>query len=218
LTEELQTLHERVLAMGRLVQGCLAMAVRALIERDSDATTTIIAGDDDIDRFQVEIDDRCFTLLALQHPTAVHLRTIVAATKVSGDLERVGDLVANIAKATKRYLSQPPLMPIEEIGRMADLSQSMLRDALEAFVSQSVEAARAVLNREDALDQLQAEVFNELLTSMWHDRRTAEPALDLVRISRHLERIGDHATTIAEDVIFIVAAHDMRHHLPATAL
>jgi len=209
--EELNNLKQRLAAMGRLVEERMRLAIRALIDRDVSATRTVIDGDREIDHLQVEIDESCFTLLALHQPVAVDLRSIVAAVKINSDLERVGDLAVNIAEATQRYLSHPPMKTLVDIQRMADLAQAMLHDALDSFVTQSVAAAQSVLNRDDALDELKMEVFREFLSYMLADARTIAAALNLILVSRHLERVGDHATNIAEDVIFIVSAQDVRH-------
>ena len=160
----------------------------------------------------IEIDNRCFTLLALHQPMATDLRAIVAAVKINTDLERVGDLAVNIAEAARRYAVHPPVKKLIDIPRMAVIAQTMLRDALDAFVRQDVELAQHVLNEDDKLDSLKTQIFRELLTYMLQDPATIEPALDLILVSRHLERIGDHATNVAEDVIFIVSARDVRHH------
>ena len=205
----------RVLAMGRLAEERLRLAVRALVERDHDLVEIVTSGDTDIDAFHVDIDDRCITLLARFQPAAVDLRTIMTAMKISSDLERVGDLAVNIAEATRRYLTHPPVMTIEDIVQMADLSRSMLHDALAAFASRDIADAEKVIEQDQALDRLKDEVLHELLASMVHERRTIEPALNLILVARHLERVGDHATNIAEDVIFIVAARDVRHRAMA---
>jgi phosphate transport system protein len=209
--EELDDVKQRLVAMGRLVEERIQLAMRALLDRDLHLTRTVIDGDAEIDRFQLEIDDRCFTLLALQQPMASDLRSLVAAVKINSDLERAGDLAVNIAEATARYLSHPPVKMLADIPRMATLAQGMLHDALESFISRDVSAAQRVLERDDTLDELKMEAFRELLACMLHDSRTIEATLNLVLVSRHLERIGDHATNIAEDVIFIVAAKDVRH-------
>jgi phosphate transport system protein len=143
---------------------------------------------------------------------AVDLRAIVAAVKINTDLERVGDLAINIAEAAQRYVGHPPVKKLIDIPRMAVIAQSMLRDALDAFVRRDTTLAQAVLNQDDELDALKTQIFRELLTYMLADPHTVEPALDLILISRHLERIGDHATNVAEDVIFMVSARDVRHH------
>jgi phosphate transport system protein len=144
---------------------------------------------------------------------AADLRTIVAAVKINTDLERVGDLAVNIAEAGKRYLQHPPVKSLIDIPRMADIAQAMLRDSLDAFVRRDVALAEAVIAEDDRLDGLKTQIFRELLTYMLSDPTTIEPALDLILVSRHLERIGDHATNIAEDVIFMVSARDVRHHV-----
>jgi phosphate transport system protein len=210
--EELDRLKHRLLTMGGLAEEQVRSAIRALTERDARLMATVVDGDGDLNRYHVEIDDRCFKLLALHQPMAGDLRTIVAAVKINSDLERVGDLAVNIAEAAQRYVTHPPVKPLVDIPRMADLAQSMLHDALDAFVSRDLALAQTVLDRDDGLDELKNQVFRELLTYMLGEPRTIEPALDLILVSRHLERVGDHATNIAEDVVFIVAARDIRHH------
>jgi phosphate transport system protein len=143
---------------------------------------------------------------------AVDLRAIVSAVKINTDLERVGDLAVNVAEAVTRYLRHPPVKQLIDIPRMGSVAQTMLRDALDAYVRRDTALAQSVLNCDDELDGLKTQVFRELLTYMLQDPATIEPALDLILISRHLERIGDHATNIAEDVIFMVLAKDVRHH------
>jgi phosphate transport system protein len=169
-------------------------------------------GDEPLNALHMEIDSRSFTLLALFQPMAADLRTIVAALKINTDLERVGDLAVNIAEAARRYRMHSPVKKLIDIPRMATIAQTMLRDALDAFVRRDVDLAQHVLNEDDRLDSLKTQIFRELLTYMLQDPTTIEPALDLILVSRHLERIGDHATNIAEDVIFIVSARDVRHH------
>jgi len=172
----------------------------------------VIRGDAPLNSLHIEIDNRCFTLLALHQPMAADLRTIVSAVKINTDLERVGDLAVNIAEAARRYAQHPPVKRLIDIPQMARIAQSMLRDALDAFVRRDTDLAQKVLNEDDKLDALKTQIFRELLTYMLQDPATIEPALDLILVSRHLERIGDHATNIAEDVIFIVSARDVRHH------
>src|SRR5256714_15616030 len=198
--------------MGGLAEDRVRTAVDALVRRDPDAVARVIDGDRPINQLHIEIDNRCFTLLALHQPMAVDLRAIVSAVKINTDLERVGDLAINIAEAVARYAQHPPVKKLIDIPRMASIAQSMLRDALDAFVRQDTELAQAVLNEDDELDALKTQIFRELLTYMLADPHTVEPALDLILISRHLERIGDHATNVAEDVIFMVLAKDVRHH------
>jgi phosphate transport system protein len=190
-TEELQRLKERLLEMGELGD--------------------VIQGDESINTLQIEIDDRCFKLLALRQPMATDLRLIMSTTRITSDLERVGDLAVNVAEAAARYIQYPPVKPLIDLPRMSELAQQMLRDALSSFVSGEVTLASDVLKRDDTLDDLKRQVFQDLLTYMLNNPDLVAPALDLVLISRHLERVGDHATNIAEDIIFLVEGRDVRH-------
>src|SRR5687767_10668719 len=210
--EELEQLKTRLLEMGGLAEDRVRAAVETLVSRDASRVQRILTGDGPINQLHIEIDNRCFTMLALHQPMAVDLRAIVSAVKINTDLERVGDLAVNIAEAVGRYLKHPPVKELIDIPRMATIAQSMLRDALDAYVRRDMGMAEAVLNEDDALDALKTQVFRELLTYMLSDPSKIEPALDLILISRHLERIGDHATNVAEDVIFMVTARDVRHH------
>jgi phosphate transport system protein len=210
--EELEQLKRRLLEMGGLAEEQVRIAIKGLVDRDPVLIDRGITGDEPVNAMHIEVDNRCFTLLALFQPMAADLRAIVAAVKINTDLERVGDLAVNIAEAAQRYIEQPPVKKLIDIPRMAGLAQSMLRDALDAFVRRDLDLAQHVLDEDDTLDELKTQIFRELLTYMLQDPTTIEPALDLILISRHLERIGDHATNIAEDVIFIVSARDVRHH------
>jgi phosphate transport system protein len=198
--------------MGGLAEECVRLAVKGLVDRDDALIERVLRGDEPLNALHIEIDNRCFTLLALYQPMAADLRTIVAAVKINTDLERVGDLAVNIGEAARRYRSHAPVKKLIDIPRMAGIAQAMLRDALDAFVRRDVELAQHVLSEDDRLDELKTQIFRELLTYMLQDPATIEPALDLILVSRHLERIGDHATNVAEDVIFIVSARDVRHH------
>ena len=209
--DELDSLKERLLAMGGLAEERVRESVRGLMDRDGAALDAVLGGDQPINNLHIELDDRCFKLLALHQPMAADLRVIVAAVKINTDLERVGDLAINIAEAGKRYLRHAPVKPLIDIPRMGELAQSMLRDALDAFERRDIALAEAVLAADDTLDALKTQIFRELLTYMLQNPSTIEPALDLILISRHLERIGDHATNVAEDVIFILSAKDVRH-------
>jgi phosphate transport system protein len=210
--EELDSLKSRLLEMGGLAEDRVRRSVLALVERDAAEIERVLPGDEPINQLHIEIDSRCFKLLALHQPMAADLRAIVAAVKINTDLERVGDLAVNIAEAARRYILHPPVKKLIDIPRMADIAQLMLRDALDAFVQRDTTLAQHVLNEDDKLDALKTQIFRELLTYMLQDPSTIEPALDLLLISRHLERIGDHATNVAEDVIFMVSARDVRHH------
>ena len=214
--DALETLKERLLAMGGLAEERVRSAVDGLSERNPQLVEQVLTGDEPINDLHIEVDDRCFKLLALHQPMAADLRAIVAAVKINTDLERVGDLAVNIAEAAKRYLQHPPVKPLIDIPRMGVIAQSMLRDSLDAFVRRDVALAEKVLAEDDVLDALKTQIFRELLTFMLSDPTTIEASLDLILVSRHLERIGDHATNIAEDVIFLVSAKDVRHHITDT--
>jgi phosphate transport system protein len=209
---ELQVLKQRLLTMGALVEDRANRAVRSLIDRRVDEADRVISSDQEVNDLQIEIDDRCLKLLALQQPAASDLRLITAAIKINDDLERIGDQAVNIAQNVIKVLPQPPLKPLIDIPRMAEIAQAMTRDALDAFVRRDPDLARRVLKRDDEVDDLKDQVFRELLTYMMADPGTIQRALALILISRNIERIADHATNIAEDVIFLVEARDVRHH------
>jgi phosphate transport system protein len=210
--QELESLKERLLAMGGLAEDRVRTAMLGLVERDGDLIDEVLNGDMPLNELHIEIDDLCLKLLALHSPMAADLRAVMAAIKINSDLERVGDMAVNIAEAGRRYASHPPVKKLIDIPRMATTAQRMLRDALDSYVRGDMQLAQHVLDEDDELDSLKTQVFRELLTYMLSDPTTIEPALDLILISRHLERIGDHATNVAEDVIFMVSGRDVRHH------
>ena len=198
--------------MGGMAEEQVRLAIKGLVDRDAALIERVLAGDEPLNALHIEVDGRCFTLLALFQPMAADLRAIMAAIKINSDLERVGDMAVNIGEAARRYTLHPPVKRLIDIPRMATTAQTMLRDALDSYVRGDMALAQRVLDADDTLDSLKTQVFRELLTYMLQDPSTIEPALDLILISRHLERIGDHATNIAEDVIFMVSGRDVRHH------
>jgi phosphate transport system protein len=210
--QDLQALKNRLLTMGGLVEERVHDAMQALVERRIEAAESVIAGDDEVNELQIEVDDRCLKLLALQNPMASDLRLITAAMKISADLERIGDQAVNIAENAIKVSAHPPLRPLIDLPRMAEIAEQMTRDSLDAFVRRDAQLARAVLARDDEVDGLKDQIFRVLLTYMMADPGTIERALSLILVSRNLERIADHATNIAEDVIFVVEAKDVRHH------
>jgi phosphate transport system protein len=214
--EELERLKERLLTMGGQAEERVRMAMVALVERDQALIDQVLSGDAALNSLHIEIDDLCFKLLALHQPMAGDLRAITAAIKINTDLERVGDMAVNIGEAARRYISHPPVKKLVDMPRMATIAQDMLRGALDAYVRGNMELAQQVLDKDDVLDDLKTQIFRELLTFMLQNPATIEPALDLILISRHLERIGDHATNVAEDVIFMVSGRDVRHHATDT--
>ena len=209
---DLQALRNQLLTMGGLVEERVHRAVHALVHRGEQDAQRVIATDKEVNDLQMDIDDRCLRLLATQTPLAVDLRLITSAMKINADLERIGDQAVNIAESVLVLIPQPPLKPLIDIPRMAAIAEKMIRDALDAFVKKDAELARDVLRRDDEVDELKDQVFRELLTYMMADPGTIQRALSLILISRNLERIADHATNIAEDVIFIAEAKDVRHH------
>jgi phosphate transport system protein len=209
---EMQGLKTQLLTMGGLVEKQIHRAIQALIHRSAPEARAVVAADAAVNDLQIEIDERCLRILATQTPVAVDLRFIAAAMKINSDLERMGDQAVNIAENTLECLDEPPLKPFIDLPRMAAIAEEMTRDALDAFVRRDAALARAVLLRDDEVDDLKDQVFRELLTYMMADPGTIERALSLILISRNLERVADHATNIAEDVIFMVEAKDVRHH------
>jgi phosphate transport system protein len=211
IDEDLEILKSRLMAMGALAEERMCAAVDALVAGDGEKLRLVRDGDQPLNDLQMEVDDRCFRLIALQHPVAIDLRFIVAATKVTVELERIGDQAVNIAEAAGRYLEHRPVKPLIDLPRMSTVARGMLVTALEAFLTKNSALAGSVLAMDDSLDELKNQVFRELLTYILGDRNTIEAGIDLILISRHLERIGDHATNIAEDAIFLADARDVRH-------
>jgi phosphate transport system protein len=207
---DLQALRERLLTMGSLAETMIHKSVSALVRRAEPLVQEVLAHEEEMDLLCIEIDDRCFTLLALQQPMASDLRFLVAAIKINSDLERIADQAVSIALRGQSLITQPEVKPLIDIPRMATLAQEMVRKSLDAFVRRDPELARAVIESDDAVDNLRDQVFRELLVYMMADTATIPRALALILISRNLERIADHATNIAEDVIYIVRGEDVR--------
>jgi phosphate transport system protein len=208
---DLRNLKQRILAMGGAVERAIEEATQALIERKPENFDKVHELEKAINQAHIEVDEACLNLLARQSPLAADLRLVVAVIKINTDLERMGDQAVNIAHNGRRYLSAPPLKPLIDIPRMAGEAKLMVREALDAFVTQNLEMAQDVLSRDDAVDAFKNQIFRELLTYMMSDPQSIERALNLILIARNLERIGDHATNIAEDVIFAITGDDIRH-------
>jgi phosphate transport system protein len=214
----LRELQHKVLEMGGFVEKQIADAVQALVGRDSDAARLTIDRDRTVNRMDVEIDDLCLRLLALHQPAARDLRLITTALKITTDLERCGDLAQNLCERVLELNAEPQLKPFIDIPRMADISLSMLRNSLNAFVREDPELALHVCAEDDQVDQLNDQVFRELISYMVEDPRTITRAMRMTIVSKYLERIADHATNIAEMVIFMVKGKSIRHldRLPAS--
>ncbi len=210
--EELVELKQKLLTMGSLVERALYQAIKALVERDAQLGLKIFDGEETINRLQIEIDGRAMRLLALQQPMAADLRLIASAVKINYDLERIGDLCVNIAQRVLSLINQPPISPIIDMPRMAASAEKMLHDALDAFVNRNADLAKTVLESDDLVDRLRDEIFQELVRYMSANQDSVQRGVDLLLISRNIERVADHATNIAEDVIYAVAGRDVRHH------
>jgi len=211
--EELNLLKEKLLSMASLAESMIYKAVKSLSERDETLFEVVNQGEKMVNYLQIEIDELCLKLLALKQPMATDLRFITSAMKINSELERIGDLAVNIIQRAEVLIKQPQLKPLIDIPRMAELTQKMVKDSLDAFIKRDVNLARSILTRDDEVDGLKDQVFRELLTFMLSDQSTIPRALELILVSRHLERIGDHATNIAEDVIYLVQGKDIRHHI-----
>ncbi len=208
---DLRDLREKLLGMGGKVEKHIADSVRALADRDSKLAEQVTHADREVNRLEVEIDDLCRKVLALRQPAASDLRLITTALKIVTDLERCGDLAVNIAERAMDLNQVPPLAPYVDLPRLAQLAQTQLQRALDAFVRADAEQAQEVLKGDDHLDALFLKIFNELLSFMMEDSKNIRRATHLMFVAKHLERIGDHAENIAEMVIYMVKGTDVRH-------
>jgi phosphate transport system protein len=208
---ELTKLKDLILSMGGSVEQAIEHATQALLLREPERLERVFTLEDQVNKSHITVDETCLNLLALQAPMAKDLRLIIAIMKINTDLERMGDQAVNIAHNAKRYLSEPPLKPLIDLPRMAEDVRAMVRDSLDSLVKKDQNLANDVLNRDDRVDAFKNQIFRELITYMIGDPRAIERALNLILIARNLERIGDHATNIAEDVIFAITGRDVRH-------
>ena len=211
--EELEALKQTLLAMGGLVEDQIRRVMTALLERDSDLAQEVIDRDRQVNAYDVEVDEKCVELLALHQPTAGDLRFITTAMKIVTDLERIGDQAVNIGQRTLELNLEPQLKPYIDLPRMAERAQRMVKESLDAFVARDTELARRVCAADEEVDALKEQIFRELLTFMMADARTIPRSIRLILISRFLERVADHATNIAEMVIYMVESKMVRHTL-----
>jgi len=212
---ELNGLRTALLEMSGLVEDAIYRSVQALVRRDGAQAEEIYQNEARINRMQIEIDDRANRLLALEQPVAKDLRLITAAIKINSDLERMGDEAVNIVERADVMMREAPVDAPIDITRMAGLVESQVRKALDSFVKQLPELARSVLESDDAIDQAKDETYRELLKFMENDPQTIPQCVSLMFVAHSLERIADHATNIAEDVLFLVQGIDVRHHAEA---
>ena len=209
--QELKDLRDLLLGMGGKVEAAIAASVRSITERDAELAQRVRASDVGVNRLEVEVDGACRRILALRQPAASDLRFITTALKIVTDLERMGDLAVNIADRAVDLAQAPPLRPMHDLASLADLSESQLRKALDAFVEKDVLKAEEVMKGDDLLDALYLKIFNDLLAIMMEDSRTIRRATSLMFAAKHLERFGDHAMNLAEMVIYMVRGTDVRH-------
>jgi phosphate transport system protein len=210
--QELNHLKEELLKMAGLAEQAIANAIDALVKRDTALAEKTIREDEAINEMELEIDELSLKLLALYQPLAADLRFITSAMRINIELERIGDLAVNIAERVLSLNQEPQLKPYIDIPRMAEITKNMVKEVLDAFVSGNADLARAVCERDDQVDNLNDQVFRELLSYMLADPKTITRAVHLIIVSKHLERIADHATNIAEGVIFMVKARVIKHH------
>lgn len=213
LDHDLERVRQMLLRMGGMVEGMVAKATQALTDRSSRLCTEVIDGDNQVDQLEMEIDELSHSILGRRQPTAVDLRFLVAVMKINSDLERIGDSAVNIAQSVEQINDQPPLKPYIDLPHLSQLVQKMVRNSLDAFVNKDTKLAAEVCQSDDEVDGLYKQIFRELLTYMIEDPKTVSRALHLLLISRNMERIADHATNIAEDVIYYVEGRDIRHSM-----
>ena len=208
---DLEELKERLLWMASLAERSVHRAMEAVFEKDQSLAEQVLEDEKVINDMQIEIDDRVMRLVALQAPMAVDLRFLFSASRINNDLERIGDQGVNIAQSALRILRHPQVKPYVDLPRMSELAEGMVRDSLNALVKGDQDLAQSVLQRDDQVDRLRDQLFRELLTYMMENSSVVFSAFELVMVAKNLERIGDHATNIAEDVIYFVAGRDVRH-------
>ncbi len=208
---ELTELRERLLEMGGLVENAISSGVRSVIERDATLAEQVKTRDREINRMEVDVDGACRRILALRQPAASDLRFLTTALKIVTDLERMGDLAVNIAERAIELSQAPSLVPLHDLSRLADLSQEQLKRALDAFVTRDVDKAEEVLRGDEMLDALYLKIFNALLALMMEDSRNIRRATSIMFAAKYLERFGDHATNLAEMVVYMVRGTDIRH-------
>ena len=210
--QELEAVKTNLIRMGSFAEEAIALSIRALLERDAALAREIIAQDERINAMEITLDDAIVDLLALQQPVASDLRFILAAMKINNDLERIGDHAVNIAESALQYAGSPPVKPFADLPKMALVTKEMLRDSLDAFIHADSMKARAVLMTDDTIDDLNRAIVGELVALIRAQPAVLEQALDLIRVSRNLERVADLSTNIAEEVVFVAEAQIVKHH------
>ncbi|HEY7306078.1 MAG TPA: phosphate signaling complex protein PhoU [Bryobacteraceae bacterium] len=210
--QELEQLKAKLLEMSALVESAVYRSIQGVVEKNEELAQQVIRNESRINQLEIEIDDMAISLLALQAPLAADLRLVTAAIKINNDLERMGDLSVSIAQSALALVREPVIRPLIDIPHIAGLAQGMVRKALDAFVNRDAELARSVLASDDAVDNMRTASYHELISFMESNPQHIPQALYLLSVVRNLERIADHSTNIAEDVLFLVKGIDVRHH------
>lgn len=209
--EELADLKKKLLHMGSLVQEMIHLAVKGLVEQDESMAKTVFGMENEVNGLHIEIDNVALRLIALHQPMAADLRLLATVVKINSEIERIADLAVNMCESTHFILAKPLVKPLIDLPKMAEIAQGMVSESLKSFTGGDVVLAQRVLEEDDKVDDLKDQIFRELLTYMISDPSTIDRAISLILISRNIERIGDHATNIAEDVIYMVQGRDVRH-------
>jgi phosphate transport system protein len=209
--EQIQGLLEKLVLMGRVAESMIQLALRVLIERNESLTNEVLRKEREVNELQMEIDDRAVKLTALQQPVGSDVRFLFMASRIATELERIGDQAVNICENAHHVLKAAPLKPLVDLPRMGEIAEAMVRKSIESLVSRNCDLARAVLEEEKEVDLFRDQIFRVLLTYMMADPGTIERALSLILMSRNLERVGDHSTNIAEEVIYLVEGREVRH-------
>ena len=211
-SEQLEELRRNLILMGGEVERQIHRAIEALVEVDAEKARSVIASDEEINRMELAVEDLAVQLFALQQPVAGDLRFLIAALKINNDLERIGDHAVNIAEGAERLAGQRPFKPFVDISYMAEVAETMLKQSLDAFVNRDAALAKQVIKKDDILDEKNVSIIRELLTYMAEYPNLITYCIELISISKNLERVGDLATNIAEDTIFIAEAKWVKHH------
>ncbi|PKN51491.1 MAG: phosphate transport system regulatory protein PhoU [Deltaproteobacteria bacterium HGW-Deltaproteobacteria-13] len=209
--KELQEIKNSLIYLGALTEKAIQDAMKALSERNSEMANKIIKDDDDIDKLDTELEERCIRVLALRQPTAIDLRFITTAIKITGHLERIGDMAVNIAEKAIQLNQEPQLKPYIDLPRMTDLVTTMIKDSLDSFINNDLERAEKVRRMEEVIDDLNEQIFRELLTFMMEDSKSIHRALLIMQVSKNMERIADHTKGIADMVTYMITGENVRH-------
>ena len=209
--QQLRELKNKLLLMSHKAEQMISDAIRALVERKLSVAEDVIIRDDELDKLEIEVDDLCYAILALEQPVARDLRFIATAMKTVKDIERIGDIAVNIAERSRELIQEPELKRLVDLPIMAEAAQKILKESLDAFVNSDADLAEKVITNDNVVDDLYEQIFRELLTYMLEDPRSISRAIKLIFIAKHLERVGDHSANIAEMVVFLVKGQDIRH-------